>query len=114
FTPRPPFLTPYPLLPADGTVIEGEGSTVLLSWTAAGDLPDNTFYVVFLTAEGGETHTYWTQATSYRLPAEARPPRLTAYTWYVVVMEKLGVDEKGIFYGHPLSSPGPARTFRWR
>lgn len=114
FTPGPPFLTPYLLLPSDGTLIEGDNSTVLLSWTASAILDENIFYVVRVTDEAGQTTTYFTQATSYRLPAEARPPTLTTYTWQVVIMEQLGLDENGNFYGKPLSNPSPTRRFSWR
>lgn len=114
FTPGPPFLTPYLLLPLDGALIEGDNSTVLLSWTASEILDENIFYVVLITDEAGQTTTYFTQATSYRLPAEARPPALTTYTWQVVIMEQLGLDENGNFYGTPLSNPSLTRRFSWR
>lgn len=113
-TPGPPFLTPYLLLPSDGALIEGDDSTVLLSWTASEFLDENIFYVVLITDEAGQTTTYFTQATSYRLPAEMRPPTLTTYTWQVVIMEQLGLDENGNFYGTPLSNPSPTRRFSWR
>lgn len=114
FTPRPPFRAPDLLLPADGLLIEGDLSTVLLSWSITSALEDNIFYVVYLTDDQGRLSTFPTRASSYRLPAEARPTRLTAYSWYVVVMEKIGIDQNGIFYGKALSDPSLTRTFQWR
>jgi len=114
FTPGLRYQTPYLLLPSDGALMEGDNSTVLLSWTASAILDENTFYVVSVTAEAGETNIYWTQASSYRLPAEARPPRLTSYTWQVTVMEQPGFDENGVFHGRAVSAPSVQRAFRWR
>jgi hypothetical protein len=102
------------LLPADGALIDGENSAVLLSWTASELLPADTYYVVLLTDEAGEITTYWTQATSYRLPANLHPSTLTTYAWYVVVMEEIGVDQNNIFYGNELSLPSETHTFSWR
>ncbi|MFQ5577455.1 MAG: hypothetical protein ACE5G8_10770, partial [Anaerolineae bacterium] len=114
FTPRPPFLAPSLLLPADGTLVEGDQSSVLLSWSATAPLGSNTFYVLYLTDDSNRLTTHWTRATSYRLPPDMRPRRLTTYSWYVVVMEKTGVGKGGIAKGKALSSAGPARTFQWR
>lgn len=114
FTPEPPFRAPDLLLPVNGSLIEGDLSTVLLSWSVTGSLADDTFYVVYLTDDEGRLSTLPTRASSYRLPAEARPARLTTYSWYVIIMQKIGVDQNGIFYGKALSNPSSTRTFQWR
>lgn len=114
FTPQPPYLTPQLLLPADDALIEGENAAVLLSWTSGGLLDDNTFYVVYLTDEHGSLHTFFTHATSFRLPEALRPQTLTRFTWYVVVMEKIAIGDDGIFYGKALSNRSAERSFRWR
>lgn len=114
FTPPPPFRAPALLLPADGALIEGDQSTVLLSWTTTGLLSDNHYYVIYLTDDTDHTTTFQTRGTSYRLPAEARPNKLTTYSWYVMVMEKIGIDKDGIFRGKTLSPTGETRTFQWR
>ena len=114
FTPQPPYLTPQLLLPADGALIEGDNASVLLSWTSGGLLDDNTFYVVYLTDEHGTLRTFFTHATSYRLPADLRPLTLTRFTWYVVVMEKIAIGDDGIFYGKAVSNRSAERSFRWR
>ncbi len=114
FTPQPPYLTPQLLLPADDALIEGKNTSVLLSWTTGGLLNDNTFYVIYLTDEHGTLRTFFTQATSYRLPNDLRPATLTRFTWYVVVMEKIGIGDDGIFYGEAMSNRSAGRSFRWR
>ncbi len=114
FTPQPPYLTPQLLLPTDDTLIEGENSSVLLSWTSGGLLDDLTFYVVYLTDERGTLRTFFTQATSFRLPDELRPPTLTRFKWYVVVMKEIAIGDDGIFYGEALSNRSAERSFRWR
>jgi LysM repeat protein len=114
FTPGPEFEPPYLLWPPDGTLIEGDGATVLLNWATSQILDQNTFYVIFLTDELGNTKTFWTEAGSYRLPENLRPKQLTTFSWYVVVMERLGVDQNGAFYGNPLSAPSQTRAFLWR
>ncbi len=114
FTPRPPYLTPQLLLPADGTLIEGENSSVLLSWTTGGLLDDDTFYVVYLTDETGKLQTFFTHDTSYRLPETLRPQTLTRFSWYVVVMKKIAIGDDGIFYGEALSDRSAERSFQWR
>ena len=114
FTPRPPFLTPILLYPQNDALIEGDTSSVLLNWTSSGTLDEETYYVVYLSDSAGQFKTFPTRATSYRLPPEARPVKLTTYSWYVVVMKKIGIDAEGIFYGKALSNPSQTRTFRWR
>lgn len=114
FTPQPPYLTPQLLLPVDGTLIEGENSSVLLSWTTGGLLDDDTFYVVYLTDEKGDLQTFFTHDTSYRLPETLRPQTLTRFNWYVVVMKKIAIGDDGIFYGKALSNRSAARSFQWR
>ncbi len=114
FTPGPPFAAPQLLYPADDALVEGDASSVLLSWTTTGLLDKQTFYVVYLIDEQGAERTYYTQATSYRLSPQDKPAQLTEYTWYVVVMRKIGIDEHNIFIGAALSRPSPSRTFRWR
>ena len=112
FTPAPPYLTPNLLLPADGAVIEANTS-IRFNWTATAILPNDVFYVIFLTDASGNTQTYATQASSYRLPDEAISGG-SPFTWYVVVMKKEGTDGGGLFQGQPLSNPSNTRQFQIR
>ena len=102
------------LYPPDNALIEGDDSTVLLSWITIGHLKDDIYYVVHLTDDTGQLKTFPTHAASYRLPAEMRPNSLTTYSWYVLVMQEIGYGEDGIFYGQALSTPSQTRIFRWR
>ncbi len=114
FTPQPPFAAPHLLYPPDNAIIEGDDASMLLSWTSSGNLDDETFYVVHLTNESGKLRTFETHGTSLRLPQDLRPKTLETFSYFVVVMRKIGIDESGIFYGKALSNPSQTRTFQWR
>ena len=114
FTPQPPFAAPHLLYPPDNSIIEGDDASMLLSWTSSGNLDAETFYVVHLFDEDGKLQTFETHGTSLRLPNELRPKQLSTFSYFVVVMREIGIDEDGIFYGKALSNPSQTRTFQWR
>lgn len=114
FTPQPPFGMPHLLYPPENAIIEGDDTSLLLSWTSSGNLDAETFYVVHLTDESGKLQTFETHATSLRLPQDLRPETLSTFSYFVVVMRKIGIDADGIFYGKALSNPSETRTFQWR
>lgn len=110
FTPAPPYLAPNLIRPLDDVIVEGDNSTVLFTWSSSGLLEPDHYYVVHVIDENDILQTYWTQANSYRLTE--RPPQLTEYRWYVLVMER---KENGITVsGEPLSPSSEMRRFRWR
>ncbi|OQY49202.1 MAG: hypothetical protein B6242_00135 [Anaerolineaceae bacterium 4572_78] len=61
FTPRPLLVQPMLLSPTNNTLIEGDDSTVFLSWTTSGLLTEDIFYVIHITDENGHLSTYPTK-----------------------------------------------------
>ena len=58
----------------------------------------------------------WTQATSWRVPAELYGGGAEAerFRWQVSIMRQTGVDEDGSWVGEGQSPSSETRTFSWR
>lgn len=118
-TPLPAFLAPMPLMPLDRTDLGSTTQPILLSWTATGLLGPNEYYVVRLRtfdASGTllQTTEAWTQATSWRVPDEARPTKPGSYVlrWDVSVQRRLSSLTARTGGGIALSSRSPTFEFR--
>jgi LysM repeat protein len=87
-TAEPALAAPVLLGPANGSVLAGQAE-VLLNWTSVGILEPDQYYVVTLTAgdERGPTTTWWTKATTWRMPPEYRGKNGASidYRWRVQV-----------------------------
>jgi LysM repeat protein len=114
-TPSPttgPRLPAPPLLaPADEATLDGN-STVLLTWAAPGILTQEEWYVVTVSAVGSDQiiPSYWTRATSWRLPADLRvgSQSPTEFSWRVQVRSGSPSDP-----GSATSATSELRRFSW-
>jgi LysM repeat protein len=73
-TAGPRFRVPMPVGPADGGLVASD-SDALLTWTSAGVLGEDEWYVVTLLGPDGKpapVPPYWTKSTSWRLEHELR------------------------------------------
>jgi LysM repeat protein len=111
-TPEPDLAAPTLLAPADGSILSGQDE-VLLNWTAVGILKPDQSYVVTLTAgdDRGPTATWWTKATTWRMPAEYRGNGSASvdYKWRVQVRQ--GSAEEP---GSPVSPSSDEFRFTWK
>jgi LysM repeat protein len=110
-TPSLPFDAPALLAPADHAVL-GRTNEVLLSWTSAGTLAKDQWYVVTLRAVDapGTIAPYWTKSTSWRAPRDFRPAGDTPveFTWQVQVLTGSPGNPGG-----PASPRSASRQFTW-
>ncbi len=117
-TPGPPYKAPALLAPAQGAEFRGD-AVVLLNWASVGLLAEDEWYVVRLrpVGEGApEPQVMWTKATSWRLPAELRPPGGVGwhlFRWEVTVMRQSSVQPDGVRQGTPISPASATREFSW-
>jgi hypothetical protein len=111
------FPAPLTVVPPDGATVSGDSP--ILRWSSSGVLPPGTHYVVTLAeagVEGAKPRVLWvmTNATSIRLPGDARPALGTSkdFLWSVSVRERtgrlVGADE-----GELRSRPSMTRRFTW-
>lgn len=89
-TVEPDLEAPALLAPANGSVLAGQDE-VLLNWTSVGILEPSQSYVVTLITgdDHGPTATWWTKATTWRMPPEYRGKNGASidYRWSVQVRE---------------------------
>lgn len=117
-SPAPPYPAPELLLPRNGDAYALSNDTVVLQWSAVGELRDNEFYqvvVVDITSGGNLTLTVEVRDTKFNVPASMRPSEGSPhiFEWYVMTVAQIGTNEDG----SPIYSPGGAassrRTFSW-
>lgn len=111
------FPAPWPVAPADGATVTGEGA--VLRWSSAGVLPPGVHYAVEIRDADEDTappRTLWvmSNATVLRLPGELRPPRGTSrrLAWRVSVRRRQG-GLMGDAAGEPAGPPSPERQLVW-
>ncbi len=111
-TPVSGYRAPVLLTPADGATI-GSNDDLLLSWTAAGVLSRDEWYVVALKGADGTQPIapYWTKGTTWRVSRDLRPAGAAGadFAWQVQVIS--GTPGKP---GTPLSPASALRTFKWQ
>ena len=117
-TPMSGYLAPIPLTPADGQVVVGQ-DTVLLTWTSAGILADDEWYVLRLRVPGDaeQPEPVWTKATSWRVPADLRPlddAIEESFNWQVGIMRLISTSPDGHRQTESLSLLSEMRVFYWR
>ncbi|MDH7485606.1 MAG: LysM peptidoglycan-binding domain-containing protein [Anaerolineae bacterium] len=112
-TPGPPWPAPALLSPGDGAQFSA-GEPILLRWAAVGLLEDDQWYVLRLwrpQQSGNPLPTTWTRRTSFRLPADWRPPEdATSHElcWQVTVIQKSEEAELTL-----VSPSSDVRCFEW-
>jgi LysM repeat protein len=110
-TPGLPFRAPALLVPADRAAVSG-ANEILLSWTSAGTLAKDQWYVVTLRTPEipGTIAPFWTKGTSWRVPRDFRPAGESPveFTWQVQVLTGSPGNP-----GKPASPPSPPRSFTW-
>jgi LysM repeat protein len=110
-TPGLPFRAPILLAPGDRAAVGG-ANEILLSWTSAGVLAKDQWYVVTLrTPEVQSTITpFWTKGTSWRVPRDFRPEgdSPVEFTWQVQVLTGSPGNP-----GKPASPPSDLHSFTW-
>jgi LysM repeat protein len=109
-TPGPPYPAPALLTPADGAVVAK--TAVLFSWTAAGVLAPDEFYVLQLAWPNGSQLEQWTRSTAWRMPQHRRP-QPGPFTWTVTIMRQTGKTVAGQPTGQKLIEPLPPRSADW-
>ncbi len=118
-TPGPPRPAPYLLAPPDGAAFEGAETVVMLNWASVGILDADEFYVVRLRSmdpRAEQPPLVWTQATSWRVPAEVYRAGTEPqhFRWQVSIMRQTGVADDGTWLGEDHSPSSETRTFSWR
>ncbi len=111
-TPVPTLAAPVLLSPPDGSVISGQ-SEVVLNWMAVGTLQADEWYVVTLFAGDNPrpAATWWTKATTWRLPAELRGTSRAGIDFKWRVQVRQGSPEQP---GPAVSPSSVERHFTWR
>jgi len=112
---------PAPLLlgPAEGALFEGE-VPILLRWASVGVLAEDEWYVVRVwpvADDVGSAISAWTKATSWRVPAEARPPATASdhrLRWQVVVVRSKGMRSDGRHDAEAISPMSEVRSIVWK
>lgn len=111
---------PAPLLlgPAEGALYEGE-VPLLLRWASVGVLAEDEWYVVRVwpvADDAGSSVSAWTKSTSWRVPAEARPPATVSdrrLRWQVVVVRSKGTRSDGRHDAEAVSPMSEVRSIVW-
>jgi LysM repeat protein len=110
-TPGLPFRAPALLAPADRAVL-GTAGDVLLSWSSAGTLAKDEWYVVTLQAidAPGTIAPLWTKGTSWRIPRDLRPDSKAPveFAWRVQLLTGSPGNP-----GTPASPQSASRHFTW-
>jgi len=101
--------TPRLLSPQAGFVYGGDASPVF-SWTSAGVLAADEYYVFALSHAQG-VDEQWVKGTSAQAPAYVRSLRPSA--WNVSIRRKTGVKANGAPDGPVLVAAGERRLFSW-
>lgn len=125
-TPTPtPLLLPAPTLlqPPDGASFTGWNERVVLTWSVAGDLGSDQYYVVRIPYnEAGDVAEFWRTETTLRLPSNLSLSSIgfsdRHYDWSVQVMRCtanciLALDDRARKEGRAMSSASSPRRFYW-
>ncbi|NJL92396.1 MAG: LysM peptidoglycan-binding domain-containing protein [Anaerolineae bacterium] len=106
-TPTPTYRPPTPILPAEGSRVEG---AVRLQWVSVGFLQPNEYYVVEIQdAVSGNSYFQQTKSTSLLLPTEWLLTQEAQFQWRVQVNR---LNSAGLL--EPIGVPTPLMSFTWQ
>ena len=115
-TPTASFVYTVPLLlaPANGSVIVGQGTRIVLNWTSTGILGEHEGYLLRIWHSEEDTNPLevWTQATSWRIPSTLYPEGDAShcFLWQVTVVTRVSDSDPGI----AISASSEKREFCWQ